>query len=747
MTASPTPPIPPHAGGTPAPGSSPFKQIDPLRILRRYTRLLIATVMLGVVIGFATWGLLRTLMPRYTSEAQLQATFPLVEAWDLAGGGEMVTGRSMEIMEAFIQNEIVRLKSEEVLNDALDTPEVQETDWYKSFNDKQEAREALEERYLKVTPIRGSTLIYLKVGSPWEDDPPKILESIIRVYLKKLEVEAQQASGDVRLIFGQERDRIEDDLRQLQDKINEFTRTEKLTTVESRYSEAAVVYGELAKQNVLFLLAMDQAREVLAGLQGMYAAGPSDPSAEALALVEMMPDILRMKYQIDQLSQEVASYGQRNGVNHYWTRRLQTDLEAVIAEKQRVTDKRLRERQQMMLEIANKNVAGMEGQMEALQPRIEEAQKRLTDLTARLNLYQEMFDQLEALKEKRQQADESLTAIRVSSVRPEAVRVRRQVSSTIPELTFPRIPIIVPMVTILILGLVTGVIFLYELLDQRIKTPVDITLLPAAELLGVLPDAGEDPSGPSGVERVVEKYPSGLMAEAFRQTRTAILAKMDRRGYKTLLVVGAQPGCGSSSITHNLATSLAYSGRNVLIVDANFRRPSQHRHLGLGNEKGLVDVLRLGTPVSGLLQQLDGFSVSLLPTGQSADAPPELIEGARFRAMMGQLETDFDLVIVDAPPALLASDSQLLAKLMDAVVIVVRAGSDKRGMIDRMVRQFDGQRADVLGIILNGVQTSAGGYFRQSYREFYRYRDNGASTSSEDAAEQERSAMSGADAS
>ncbi|HEX7010998.1 MAG TPA: hypothetical protein VF184_13530, partial [Phycisphaeraceae bacterium] len=88
-------------------------------------------------------------------------------------------------------------------------------------------------------------------------------------------------------------------------------------------------------------------------------------------------------------------------------------------------------------------------------------------------------------------------------------------------------------------------------------------------------------------------------------------------------------------------------------------------------------------------------------------------------------ETRFDLIVIDAPPALLTSDTQVLSKHVDAMALVVRAGSDKRGMVERMVRQLDGHRADILGLVLNGVQTSAGGYMRKNYREFYRYRQNG----------------------
>jgi Mrp family chromosome partitioning ATPase len=84
------------------------------------------------------------------------------------------------------------------------------------------------------------------------------------------------------------------------------------------------------------------------------------------------------------------------------------------------------------------------------------------------------------------------------------------------------------------------------------------------------------------------------------------------------------------------------------------------------------------------------------------------------------------LILIDTAPALLTSDCQLLAKHVDAIAIVVRADADQRGMLSRMLNRLDGQRADILGIVLNGVRSAAGGYFRKSYEEFYRYNQNGA---------------------
>ena len=111
----------------------------------------------------------------------------------------------------------------------------------------------------------------------------------------------------------------------------------------------------------------------------------------------------------------------------------------------------------------------------------------------------------------------------------------------------------------------------------------------------------------------------------------------------------------------------------------------------------------------------------VLPTGNGNAAAPEHIEPQTFPRSVKGLRARYDIVLYDAPPALITSDAQMLARTVDAFALVSRAETDTRGMIQRMMRQLDGQRASLLGVILNGVRGTHGGYFRRSYQDFYSY--------------------------
>jgi capsular exopolysaccharide synthesis family protein len=716
------------------PASNRFKPVDPLRLLREHVRLLAITCVVGIAVGFVCWGLLLWLTPRYTSSAQLRVQGPLTDVWGTAAGD--ISQAQMAPIEAFMRNEIMRLTSEEVLLNALGRPEVKSTEFYRAYLidpvtgnfDVRRAREDLEEDYLRVYPVSGSTLINIRVSLPDEDDPPKILEALTSVYLLKLEQEAASEGSKVSRTFLSEREQAETEIRQIQDRIRQFTQTQDLDSLDMRTSAANREYQLLIEARVELETKSQEAKEYYNDLLATEQQGDVPPTSEDLIEIDNTAEMLDINRRINYLREQVTSATNTYGANHYMTRQFQHQLASGLSEKDIKVQQMVRERRAAKVQGGARMVAGFEGQLAALQPKLEVAAKRMTDLTTLLNEYEQLQDMLETAKAKRDRADESLDSLRVMGVRPDARRVQRYASATVPELTFPKIEYVVPAVALLCLGLVGGFLFLREALDQRIKGPADVRLLANADMLGLLPDAEDDPSGSFAIERVVEKHPAGLMAEAFRQVRSGIVAKMDRRGYKTLLVVSAQPGCGSSSVVHNLATALAYNGRKVLIIDANFRRPAQHRLHELANELGLVDVLRGRATLAQAVKTLPGLSVAILPTGHAVDTAPELLEAASFRAMLTGAETEYDLILIDSPPALLTSESQLLAKHVDAVAVVVRATSDKRGMIDRMIRQFEGHRADVLGIILNGVQSSAGGYFRKSYRDFYRYRQNGTAT-------------------
>ncbi|MEM7624297.1 MAG: polysaccharide biosynthesis tyrosine autokinase [Planctomycetota bacterium] len=725
MTANPLstiPPIGPATGMSPSPNTSRFKPIDPVKLARQNYKLLIIASVIGLIAGVGLYVTLRLTSPEYTSDAKL-----VVDTRSLGGDvfnpetsvGALGNG-TLDAAVAYMNNETNFIVSDEIIRDALLRPQAQSTAWYQSMDNAEAAKEMMQDEMLTATVIRKTTLIKVSMTAPSPDDARTLLQEVMATYLNRKKIINDQASTSLRRLFLGEGSRFGDDVRALKKQMERFIQDNDITSLSVNASEEQTVYNRLLEQDVSLKLAIESAKSSFASLQ--QSTGSAVMTDEENAYLKNLPQVSRREEELrglDESRRQLLAGGVLEG--HQTIKNLDRRRDTVEFELDKLREKEIGEYRSFQMQQAAKVVEAYTSQLATLEPQIAETANKLRDLTQKINEFEQLKDELNILREKQQRAETALDTLRTMSNRDDYVRVRRQSDPNDPDLTSPSI-MLVPIVTLFVAGFVAAVVLLREMLDQRVRSPQDLKLMPDAHLLGQVPHSSEDPTGLSVAERTVERAPTGLLAESYRQIRTAVLSKMDRRGYKTLVCVSAQPEAGTSTVVHNLATSLAFNGRNVLIIDANFRRPSQHILMDRGNEHGLIDILKDEAEVDDVVLTHPDTSLSVLPTGHAVDSPPELLEGSAFRGLLGQLETLYDVILIDAPPALLTSDSQLLSKHVDAIAVVVQAGIDKRGMLGRMLNQLDGQRADVLGVILNGVKSAAGGYFRKSYEDFYRYR-------------------------
>jgi capsular exopolysaccharide synthesis family protein len=301
-------------------------------------------------------------------------------------------------------------------------------------------------------------------------------------------------------------------------------------------------------------------------------------------------------------------------------------------------------------------------------------------------------------------------------LRADAARIRMyQRAQTPREKSFPKIQLIVPAVTVMLLGLVTGLIFLREITDQRVKTASDLMVVPDARVLGVIPELSEDPSRCETAELVIRRSPRSVSAESCRQAWTMTEKAMTRFGHQTLLIVSGLPEAGTTTIITNFAAAAAAAGRRVVVVDANFRRPRLGGVLGIDAEGiGLGDVLAGQATAESCIQQSD-YGVDVVCAGTPANRVFERLNDGNFDSFMADLRHRYDVVLVDAPPAVVAGDALVLANKVDAAVLVVRAYQEHRGLVARLVHQLSDAHCEMLGIVLNRPRGTAGGYFKKNF--------------------------------
>ena len=713
----------------PRASSTRLRQVDPLRVLRVYARLLIVCAVVGCALGFGVWFGLKQTQPGYTSQAKLSVSPPVTKPFSMAM--QDIDANRLDA-NIFINNEIQRLMSENVMHDALDQEMVRNTGWFKQFYmgpdakgkpiyDIAAAQEELQTKVLEATPIRGTTIFSIAATTNSAEDAQRVLEAVTEAYLRSVQASTNNKDEALRRVMIQERDRLEEESRNLSASIVRFAREKDLVGVQERNDVVTVRFEALSRQKVALEVAQLGASENYRSLLAKREANHFEPTPDEMMQIENHPEVSAFTSRINVLREQRDASARQYGPEYPAVKTLDHRIAASEAERDRVMQRKLQDLQGYKMEQAASTVESIRSQMVSIEKELEQASNQMASLAEVTQDYKQLQDQSALASDRIARINEQLDDMRVVRNRPDSAVVRMMASPTPGQLSFPQFVSTVGIVSLMFLGVAAGLVFFKEMLDQRIKSPADLMMMSHIDVLGVLPDTSEDPAGQRVVEGIVQKQPSGLMAESYRQIRTGLLRRMDRDGHKTLALTGPQAGTGVSCALQNLATSLAFNGRNVLIVDANFRRPSQHKLAQIANDRGLVDVLRSDATLDQVIHKLDGLSVSVLPTGNVNAAAPELIETETFRHIVEELRARYDIVLFDAPPALITSDAQMLARTVDAFALVSRAETDTRGMIQRMMRQLDGQRASLLGVILNGVRGTHGGYFRRSYQDFYSY--------------------------
>ena len=202
---------------------------------------------------------------------------------------------------------------------------------------------------------------------------------------------------------------------------------------------------------------------------------------------------------------------------------------------------------------------------------------------------------------------------------------------------------------------------------------------------------------------IVDKLPKSITAESYRSLRTNIQYSSIDKQVKTLVVTSSNAGEGKSTVSGNLAYTFFQSGKRVLIIDCDLRKPSLHRKFNVSNEVGLTDVLVGTSELNKVMKKIDD-NLYLLTTGTLPPNPAEIIGSNTMENFLDECKINFDYIILDTPPILPVTDSKLLAIKADATVLVVRSEISKSKHVSQAYKELEKVNANVIGTILNDVE-------------------------------------------
>ena len=271
----------------------------------------------------------------------------------------------------------------------------------------------------------------------------------------------------------------------------------------------------------------------------------------------------------------------------------------------------------------------------------------------------------------------------------------------------------------IILGLFggVGIAFFLEYLDNTVKTPEDVEEkfnIPVISTIDFLKNKNK-----TIVQSVLDE-PSSLIAESFKGLRTSVFLSSAENPPKLLLITSMVPGEGKSSVAACLAACVAQAGKKTLLIDADMRRPIQHKNFDCENTAGLSSIL------AGVSQKDDSIHLTvyenfdLITAGPIPPNPSELLSSTKMKDMLNNLSASYDMIIIDSPPLVSVTDPLILSQNVDGVIIVTWSGKTTNEILRKGLKQLKEVHAPITGVVLNRFNAKKSGYY-YNYGDYYYY--------------------------
>ncbi len=412
-------------------------------------------------------------------------------------------------------------------------------------------------------------------------------------------------------------------------------------------------------------------------------------------------------------------------------------------------------RKQIVLGLKSKALASAEEEKN-LKEELEQQKSQAFELSKRQVQYNVLNRDLTSSRELLQNV---LRQIKETSLAVEsnASNISIVDFAAVPETaSFPRKRLILLGAVFFGLGIGAGLAFLLAYVDSTVRTPEQLHALLRLPCLGVVPsfsleqvlldgpqqssgdNATGEPVQPSepGVPSLLEnrnevalfnRAPKSLASEAYRSIRTGILLSQAGQPPKTILITSAQSAEGKTTLSANLAAALASSGGTVVLVDGDLRKPSVRKHFGIDADRpGLVEALTGQASLDEILITDCMKNCSIITSGRIPPNPAELLGSMELASLLDELAKRFDYVLIDSPPVLPVTDSVVLSRLVDGVVMVLKGGATPQAVARDAKQRLISVGARILGVVLNDVDIRGGDYYH--YNRYYYYYYNPSET-------------------
>ncbi|PJC57880.1 MAG: hypothetical protein CO025_11120, partial [Ignavibacteria bacterium CG_4_9_14_0_2_um_filter_37_13] len=270
--------------------------------------------------------------------------------------------------------------------------------------------------------------------------------------------------------------------------------------------------------------------------------------------------------------------------------------------------------------------------------------------------------------------------------------------------------------TILGLGFGLGYAFLRNYFDNTVKTPEDLKDR-NINVIGWVPKIQSlDKSISKDLEFIIYNKPDSVPSEAFRALRTRVqFSKVDQGNMKVIHITSSTPGEGKTLISSNLAGSFAQANHKTLLLDCDLRKPRVHTIFGMNRQPGLVEYLFDQVNLATIIKPTKLANLDVITVGTIPPNPAEMLGSKKMQDFITHMKTLYDYIIIDSPPIISVTDSEIIAAYCDAVYLVVSANYTEFDLLEKALDILKNSNVNFVGTILNNF------VFKNSYGSYYKY--------------------------
>ena len=571
---------------------------------------------------------------------------------------------------------------------------------------------------MDIEPVRNSKLVRVSVSAFDPEFAARMSNAVVEEYTRSSMQRRFAAGSQARLFLEEQLAEMRIALERSDQALLDFAQRNQIADLDQRISMANTALEDL---NVR-LSEIETILVRLGSFKNMIERGDSNN----INLVNDSEQIRTLRNQRAQLATEYASLSQRFKEDY-------PTLVELRSQMNQISDQIVEERALVIRNILS-NYSSLSAESESLKGAIEVREAGILALNQQGVQYNILRREFETSRELYDGLLQRMKEIGI------AAGVQENNIAVIDAARPATVPFSPDLSRNLFIAIVVGLIggiglaLLLEFFDSSIHRSEDLELLTGRPVLGLVPivkakDMREDNRAFDSPERSVGHYsarfPKSSVSEAFRSLRTSLMFSTPEGMPKTMLITSPGHGEGKTTTAINLATVMAQNGARVLLIDADLRKPRLHRDFATAQNPGLTNRIASHPSDSSeraSILQTDVDNLFLMPSGNQAPNPAELLSSQRMQKIIAMSSRAFDHVIIDSAPILGLADSLVLSRLVNGVVIVTSAGNTSKDSIKSSMRRLIQVHAPILGIVLNSVNLDSPDYaYYSSY--YYNYND------------------------